>query len=109
MTTWKDLECLDEFKALVDSGDKIIVDFKAVWCGPCKAISPIFEKLSDSADFENIKFVTVDVDEAPEISQEVGVSAMPTFITFNGGNKVGTLTGAIPAKLEELIKSVHAL
>lgn len=49
----------------------------ATWCGPCKAISPVLERLS--AQYTNAKFIKVDVDEAAEIAQEYGISAMPTF------------------------------
>ncbi len=82
---------LDEFKTIVsksrlvrrrcanfliqiNSGDYAVFDFWATWCGPCKVISPIFERLSDQ--FTSVKFYKVDVDAAEEISQEVGVRAV---------------------------------
>ncbi|KAI9638928.1 thioredoxin-like protein, partial [Dioszegia hungarica] len=74
-----------------------VVDFWATWCGPCKLISPHFEKLEQK--YPQIKFVKVDVDEQAEVAQEVGVRAMPTFVAYNKGEKVKDLTGAQPAKL----------
>ncbi|KAJ3494009.1 hypothetical protein NLJ89_g10898 [Agrocybe chaxingu] len=98
-----------EFKTLIDSGKPILIDFWATWCGPCRAISPIFEKLSESQDYAGVEFYKVDVDEQPEISQEVGIRAMPTFLLFKDGNKRKDVVGARPQELEALIKEAATL
>jgi thioredoxin len=59
-----------------DSGEIIIIDFWATWCGPCKVISPIFETLSQNEYDKKVKFYKVDVDEQEAISQEVGIRAV---------------------------------
>ena len=69
----------------------VVVDFFATWCGPCKQIAPEFEKLS--AQFPSFFFCKVDVDESADIAQNYGISAMPTFMLFNRGTKVGTFEG----------------
>lgn len=97
---------LEEFKAEISSGKKIAIDFWATWCGPCRAISPHFEKLA--GQYQDITFLKVDVDEAAEIGQEVGIRAMPTFMTFQNGNKIGELVGAVPGKLTDLISELAA-
>jgi len=89
-----------QFDELVSSGKPVLIDFWATWCGPCKMISPIFEKLSEGKDGH---FYKVDVDEQEEISQEVGIRAMPTFIVFKDGKKSGELVGANPPKLQTLV------
>ncbi|PPQ79369.1 hypothetical protein CVT25_002639 [Psilocybe cyanescens] len=104
----KAITSLAEFRALVNSGKPILVDFWATWCGPCKAVSPIFERFSNVAP-EGVEFYKVDVDEQTDIAQEVGVRAMPTFYLFKGGDKVGEVIGARPQELEALVEQGKSL
>merc|ERR1712000_576719 len=102
---------VEEFKEAINK-DKVIVDCFATWCGPCKAIAPILVQYSnedpDLKD-EQVHFVKFDVDELPELSQDLGVRAMPTFMFFKNGDKVDEMVGANPqgllAKLKELASS----
>merc|ERR1711976_84755 len=80
----------------------VVVDFFAVWCGPCQRIAPVFE--SFAAKYPNAVFLKVDVDKCQETAATYGVSAMPTFVFFRGGTKLDTLRGADPNALEEKIK-----
>jgi thioredoxin 1 len=70
----------------------VIIDFTATWCGPCKMIAPIYEKLSQ--EFPSVVFTKIDVDANEEATAECGVQAMPTFQFYKGGQKVGELQGA---------------
>ncbi|KAK2766873.1 hypothetical protein FQN54_006187 [Arachnomyces sp. PD_36] len=83
-----------------------VVDFFATWCPPCKAIAPQLVKYSQQYEGK-ARFFKVDVDEVPDAAQEAGVSAMPTFLFFKNGEKVGEVVGAVPPKIEQMLKE-HA-
>ncbi|CAI5483981.1 unnamed protein product [Closterium sp. Yama58-4] len=85
------------------AGDKaVIVDFTAVWCGPCKMIAPVFEAFS--TEFTSVVFLKVDVDVNQKVAEQCGVSAMPTFQVYKNKTKVAELIGASKDKLHALIK-----
>ncbi len=84
-----------------DKDTLLVLDAFAVWCGPCKMISPKVVEFSDK--YPNVKFYKIDVDEVPDVAQELGVRAMPTFMLFKNGEKVGEVVGANARALEAAI------
>jgi thioredoxin 1 len=100
---------LHEFQTIINSDKPVIIHFWATWVGPCRVIAPIFEGLSNEAAFSGIGFYKVDVDAQTEISQEVGIRAMPTFGLFKDGKNIDEFIGANPAKLEDLVAEGRAL
>jgi thioredoxin 1 len=96
---------LAELRETLEKNNVVIVDFWAPWCGPCRFISPVLEKMSESAT--GIYFAKVDVDEAEDISQEYGIRAMPTFIAFKDGEKVDEVVGADPSKLQRMVEQLQ--
>ncbi|KAK1623064.1 thioredoxin-like protein [Colletotrichum phormii] len=96
----------EEWKETLAKHPVVLLDCFATWCGPCKAIAPHLVKHSDNEEFKDVHFVKIDVDEVPDVSQELGIRAMPTFMFFKDGNKAQELVGANPPVLEKTIKAV---
>jgi thioredoxin 1 len=64
----------------------VLVDFTATWCGPCRALAPIVEKLAD--EFEGkVKVGKLDIDEARGVAEKYGIRSVPTVLVFQGGEK----------------------
>lgn len=88
---------------VIASAVPVLVDFWAAWCGPCRAITPILNDLSNAANGK-YKIVKVDVDTNPELSSKYQVSAIPTLLVFKNGEIVNRLVGLqSKTKLEEAL------
>ena len=84
------------FKAdVLESTLPVMVDFTAVWCGPCKMLEPVISQLSKDWDGK-VKFAKLDVDANSELTMKYGVMGVPTLILFVNGNPVQRLTGYQP-------------
>jgi len=70
----------------------VLVDFTATWCGPCKALAPIVDKIADEYQGK-VKVGKLDIDDAPEIAQRYGIRSVPTVLVFKGGAKSGQHVG----------------
>jgi len=80
------------FEQEVLKSDKpVIVDYSAEWCGPCKMIAPIFEKLSHQ--ITNAKFVKIDVDANQSLASSQGVMGIPCMIVYKNGEEVDRIVG----------------
>ncbi len=79
-------------KEVLQSNEPVLVDFTATWCGPCKALSPIIDKIADEFAGK-YKVAKLDIDEAPGVTQKYGVRSVPTVIVFRGGEKKGQTIG----------------
>ena len=85
-----------DFKSDVLESDKfVLVDFWAEWCGPCKAIAPSLEEISEEMK-DKLKVVKVNVDENPAVSQNYSIRSIPALMIFKNGVKVSEKMGAIP-------------
>ena len=80
----------ENFNGLIN-GKKVIVDFFATWCGPCKMLSPVLESLS--TEYPEVTFVKVDVDDCHNVSKEYGIMSVPTLMKFENGKLIDTKVG----------------
>ncbi len=76
----------------LNNNEKVVVDFFATWCGPCKALIPTLESIQDN--YEGVEFVKVDVDQNTDLAISMGVRSVPTVVLFNGKDEVFRTTGA---------------
>ena len=93
-----DVKNLTEFKNILSKNVRVVVDFHAKWCGPCKMMSPVFNQLAE--EYVLIKTCKVDVDDCEDIAYTYKVNSIPTFIFFLNGVEVKRFTGADKKKLQ---------
>jgi len=91
---------------VINSEKPVLVDFWAPWCGPCKALGPVIEEISN--DFvDRVKVGKVNVDENPEISMKFGIRSIPTLIVFKNGEVQDQIIGAVPkSEIEKALEKV---
>src|SRR5512139_1515208 len=99
-------------KAVLQSKVPVIVDFWAPWCGPCRMVAPVLEKLS--GEYENrIVVAKVNTDDNPEWAMKYGVQGSPTMLFVRGGQIVGRVVGGQPypvikGRIDKLLAPVNA-
>lgn len=93
-----------DFEQALKHDGLVVVDFFATWCGPCKMIAPILDKFA--AEYTQVKFIKVDVDELGELASEYEITAMPTFLFIKDGKVVEKAQGANPNKLKQTLASL---
>ncbi|MGD0038464.1 MAG: thioredoxin [Bacteroidota bacterium] len=86
----------------------VLIDFWAVWCGPCKMIAPIVDELAIEYDGK-LKIGKVDVDNNQQIAMQYGIRSIPTLLVFKSGKVVEQIVGAAPKKalIEKLSKHLN--
>ena len=76
----------------------VLIDFWAIWCGPCRIISPIVEEIAGEYNGK-LKVGKLDVDANPAVSMQYGIRSIPTLLLFKGGQVVEQIIGAVPKRV----------
>ena len=96
----------NNFEQVKNSDKKVLLDFYAEWCGPCRMVGPLLEELA--AEHPEYVIAKVNVDDEPDLAQEYGVSSIPTLMFFRGGKVVRRVVGLrSKAEIEQIIEECH--
>jgi len=100
----RNIENSNDLSTLIRTNQYVVIDFSAIWCGPCKRVSPIYERLAS----ENKKwiFTKVDIDLVPDAAEYYNVNCMPTFLFIKDERVVGRIEGV---NVDELVTNLTNL
>ncbi|KAH8178821.1 thioredoxin domain-containing protein [Sarocladium implicatum] len=95
-----------EFQTLIASHPHVVLQATASWCGPCKAITPIYNKHADTYGIpDKYAFARFDTDDVPDLAVELGIRTVPAFFFFENEEKAETVAGANPPALQKAIEA----
>ena len=93
----------NDISGLKDKECLFLFYFTAKWCGPCKRVAPLIEKLSEGIDKTKVEFFKVDIDENDTLASDLKIKSVPTFYLFKGNELLGQCSGDI-IKVHKLLK-----
>ena len=84
----------DNFHSEISKNEPVLVDFWAPWCGPCRIVSPVLEKLS--SEYKKLRFAKLNVDDAQEIAAQHDIRGIQCMIVFSKSKEIDRIIGAYP-------------
>lgn len=99
----------EELKQKIENGEKLILDFYTPFCGPCKVMKPVFEKLSEEYRKENseVQLYTMNVEKNRDFASSLGIRAVPTLKSFSGGKEVYSQPGMqMEGQIKQLVTNL---
>lgn len=96
-----------QFDELIEKTPHVVLQATASWCGPCKAITPLYNKHADTLSIpDRYAFARFDTDDVPDLAFELGIRTIPAFFFFENGDKANTVAGANPPLLKKAVEEV---
>ena len=93
------------FKKIITSDIPVLVDFHAVWCGPCKMLAPVLKEVKNELG-EQVKIIKIDVDQNQNLANRYQVRGVPTMMLFRNGEMVWRQSGLVPK--EQILQAINA-
>lgn len=102
VTTLSDEDAVERFTQL---NHKCVLYYTANWCGPCKAIKPVYEQMAN--ENPDLALAKIDVDDNPDAAAAAEISAVPTFVAYHDNSAVGKFSGADQTQLKSMLASLN--
>ena len=83
-----------EFDSVIAGNKKVLVDFWAAWCGPCRMLAPVLDEIANETD--DVVIAKVNVDEEPDLAARFGIMSIPTLLVYRDGKEVDKRVGVRP-------------
>ena len=89
-------------KVVLKNEKKVLVDFNADWCGPCRMLKPVLDEIAETND--KVKIVSINIDNNEKLAKEYGVMSIPCLVLFENGKEIDRAVGLMPkSEIEEII------